>query len=449
MFSDTDLEGVLDRLAKSNELQAIQLAKYDFQPPKILLEKMANLHGLRAIHLSYWREDWSALTKIRSLQILHLSGAGTSGLLDNSPFMKAFCLQHKRASELQEWKRSGSERPFQLTKFSCSVVPDDKLCKSLLLEVHLENATSHFSQPLLGVLPRCRSIRSLGFTCVDTNKQVASLSEALLQSPFIHSLSLITSNSQLDFSSLPLSTLKSFYLAASNVAFESVSKALTKSKPNSLTNLELYELTGSFEPLARALLNCPSLTNLTITEESETTYRQILPVIQVLHHLPLTKLTLKLKEFEDEEMEALLAFLSRSAVQDLSLGTLFVDQLQLVADALPSLSCLQSFSFDTVGFAPCQHDSSHLALFSALSSSSLRSLTIRSCSFRLATLEACLDKIPKSQLTYLFLGRPFVFTEGSDGTDDTLDRQSLKKLLDWDTRFPKIKDRFCFFRCAF
>jgi hypothetical protein len=229
-------------------------------------------------------------------------------------------------------------------------------------------------------------------------------------------------------------------VVSENSSAESVAEALTKSKPKSLTNLELRELKGSFIPLASVLLDCPSLTTLSIS----TSDQDVLSVIQMLHRLPLAKLTLDLSKFSDESLECLLSFLSRSAVQDLRLGTLSPEQLQLVVDALPSLSCLQSLEFDTFGFRLCQHDSSHLALFSALARTSLRYLAVRFGSFRRSVLETCLDKISETQLTRVLL-ETVVYAEDFDATihDETYKKVDYRKLLDWNIRFPQIKDRFC------
>jgi hypothetical protein len=409
-----------------------------------VLEKMANLQGLRAVYLSNCSEDWSVLTKIRSLRLLTLSSC-EFGLLDCSPFMKVLSLEKESDGSpwLQEWKRSNSEHKFRLTKLRLSYAPSEKACQLIPLETHLEQLNVSPNKSLVDVLPRCRSIRFLDLDELDTDEQIASLSKALLLAPFIHSLTVGVS-SLLDLSSLPLSTLKSFKLTACNSTLASVSKALTTSKPKSLTSLELLQLKGSFEPLADALLECPSLTNLNIFE-LHSLGRDILSVVQKLRHLPLVKLSLELYSFTDESIECLLSFLSRSAVQDLILGTLSPKQLQLVADALPSLSCLQSLECDTFEFNLCQHESAHLALFSALTRSSLRSLAVRWSSFRLPVLEACLDKIPETQLTQFHLPYPKVYAEDFDPAihDENYKQVELGDPIDWNTRFPKFKDRFC------
>jgi hypothetical protein len=278
---------------------------------------------------------------------------------------------------------------------------------------------------------------------IDSNEQIASLSEALLLAPFIHSLTVGVS-SPLDLSSFPLSALKSFKLISNSSTFESVSEALTTSKPKSLTTLELLQLNGSFAPLASALLECPSLTNLTVSE-CHCSGRDFLPVVQMLHRLPLVKLSLALYSYTDESIEALLSFLSHSSVQDLKLGILSPKQLQLVADALPSLSCLQSLEFDTRRFSLCEHESSHLALFSALTRSSLRSLVVRFASFRRATFEACSNKIPETQLTQCYLSSAIIYADGFDPAihDIYYDKVDYCNILDWNIRFPLIKDKFC------
>jgi hypothetical protein len=122
-----------------------------------------------------------------------------------------------------------------------------------------------------------------------------------------------------------------------------------------------------------------------------------------------------------------------------------------LADDLPSFSSLQSLDYDTRGYEVAQHDSSHLALFSALSSSSLRFLIIRQCSFRATTLDACWKKVFESQLTYLQLANPFVFAEGSDPSILSYNNYEKLDLEDPDQRsmlFPQVNGRFCFVACT-
>jgi hypothetical protein len=228
---------------------------------------------------------------------------------------------------------------------------------------------------------------------------------------------------------------------------EAISEALVRSNPNSLKHLQLENLRGSFDPLSQALLSCPSLTSLNITERTEDDRpRNLLPVVQVLHRLPLVDLALHLNRLTDESIECLLSFLSHSAVQDLALGTITPTQLQLFADALPSLPSLQSLDFETFDFHRLEHESSFLSFFSALPKSSLRSLTLYWTYFRNATLKTCLNKIPESQLTSLrFLGVVYIYADGFDPAIHDRNSKMLdeKVFLEWNVRFPKIKDRFC------
>jgi hypothetical protein len=447
MFSDI-AEGVLDRLAKSIQLQAMTFSFRDYRSEKSkLLEKMTNLQGLRAVSLHHSLEDWSILTRLDSLRTLTLCNCRL-GLLDNSPFMEGLSREHDiEAVGLQEWKRSDSEHKFQLTKLRLYELIDHKICQLLPLETHLEMfgfLSGNWS--LLDELPSCQSIRSLEITNIRSNEDIAALSRALLLAPFVQSLTLETSppRNRHDFSSLPLSALKSFKLTAKGSTVESVSQALTNSKPNSLTSLELYYLRGSCEPLALAFSECPSLTHLSVHEEGPFDL-EILPLVRMLYRLPLVKLNLDLYHYDDESFEGLLSCLSRCAVQDCKLGTLTPKQLQMVADVLSSLSCLQSLEFDTVNFRLCAHESSQLPFFSALPRSSLRSLTFRFGSFRLPVFEACLSSIPATSLTQFHLPNPKVLAEGFDPTmhDNTYKQVELGDSIDWNTRFPTTKDKFC------
>jgi hypothetical protein len=216
-----------------------------------------------------------------------------------------------------------------------------------------------------------------------------------------------------------------------------------------LTHLSLSGVAESFDSLALALLECPSLTDLNIsnitTQERE---GDIWPVVQILHRLPLVKLTLVPRGFSDESIECVLSFLSQSSVQDLGLGPLTPHQLQLVVDALPSLPLLVNLRVGTSGFPRCEHEFSYLSLFSSLTKSPLRYLNITSGSFRIETLEKCLNNIPNTQLTKLRLVVPVVFAEGFDPNihnPRTYKKVTWQKLTGkWSVRFPNNKDRFCF-----
>jgi hypothetical protein len=423
MFGDQ--KGVLDRLSESTQLQTLHVSLPAFFRDSAVSEKIAKLDRLRGIFCS---GDWSGVTGIRSLRTLVLKDCQyRPRLLDNSPLFNSSSMY--KEDQLQEWKRCDSESPFYLTKLSIS---GRQSYESLSSEVDLEDLKVPLNTALLDVLPRCKSLRSLHLTRVSSDEQILSLSEALLLAPFLHSLSLEGTGRDLVLSSLPLGALHSARFSGS-FTLASVSEVITTSKPKSLTSLELGFFTGSVEPLTRALLACPSLTRLILANSGTD---DILPVVQILNRLPLVELTLELTKYSDESIECLLSFLSQSAVQDLKLGTLSPNQHQLLADALPSISSLQTLQLDTQGFGPSQHDSSHLALFSALRSSSLRSLTLRSCSFYLATFDSCLNKIPGTRLTEVIL-------EGLR-VHDTRQRMNLDKIvLEWNSRFPRIKDRFC------
>jgi hypothetical protein len=450
MFAD--MGGVLDRLTQSTQVQAVQGRMYGSRLSTPLLEKMVNLQGLRAIYLDVCCRGWSILTKIRSLRTLTLSSSQLD-LLDCSPFMKAFS-QQVDFVPLQEWERSDSGQLFQLTKLSLATSVGEKPCDLLPLETRLATLVTPFGKPLLDVLPRCRSIFSLEINSIRSNDEIASLSEALLLVPFIRSLTLDAAQDcrpNLSFSSLPLSSLQSFKLASFCSATKSLSAALATSKPKSLTTLEFADFIEKTDPLARALLECPSLTHLAITERYKYNRYVLQPFLEILPRLPLmlTKLVLSFYKFTDESIQCLLSFLSRSAVQDLTVGVLGPKHLQLLADTLPSLSRLQTLEFSTPDFCLAEHDSSHLALFTALTSSSLRSLTLCFCSFRLSTFEACLNKIPETQLTRFVAPFARVYADGFDEKihDLTYKTVRLDTLIDrdWNTRFPLIKDRLCLF----
>jgi hypothetical protein len=96
-------------------------------------------------------------------------------------------------------------------------------------------------------------------------------------------------------------------------------------------------------------------------------------------------------------------------------------------------------------FDLCEHGSSHLALFSALTSSSVRWLSLHSCSFHLSTLNACLNKIPDTQLTF-FSAKITVFSDDFEATvHSPNDKEVPLRYLPfvWSVRFPQHKDRFC------
>jgi hypothetical protein len=141
-----------------------------------------------------------------------------------------------------------------------------------------------------------------------------------------------------------------------------------------------------------------------------------------------------------------LSFLSHSAVQDLALDTITPTQLQLFADALPSLPSLQGLDFWTARFDRCEHESSLLSFFSALPKSSLRAIVWAWPYVRNSTLKTCLQMIPESQLTSLRItGDGNIYADGFDPAihDYTYKEVNEKAFLDWNAHFPKIKDRFC------
>jgi hypothetical protein len=176
----------------------------------------------------------------------------------------------------------------------------------------------------------------------------------------------------------------------------------------------------------------------------------LVPIVQVLHRLPLARLCLDFYKYTDESIESLLSFLSQSSsVQELKLGSPSPKQVLLIAAALPSLSSLQCLEFDTRKDSEleCEFDSTaHLALFSALPSSSLRSFALSFAYFFLDTFETCLDKLAEtSQLTRCRLQCLTVFPDRERPKGfSRRTTANLKKLrLDWTDRFPLLKDRFC------
>jgi hypothetical protein len=430
MFSEKIMESVIDRLTKSIYLQAVRcdgLSSNDEQSKRIL-RKIATFPSLRGVYLfGYWG-DWSVLTSNPSLSTLTLQSC-SKGLLDSSPLLKAL----DKRIYLQEWKRSESDKKFHLSFFGersriSQGFPSDLLLK----ETHLQALETPFSESLLGVLPLCRSITSLDINSIRTNEEMISFSKSLLQAPFIRSLSLVLKDPFIDLSSLPLSSLKSLTLKPSSPT-EAVCDALAKSKPHSLTCLDLqidFKSTDA-DPLARLLFECPSVTDLSLFLSRGPT-GDLLSVFQVLQRLQLASLTLQ-GGYTDEAIANLSSFLSQSALQDLKVGRLSPKQLQLVADALPS-SSLHSLWFS--GFSLCEDDSSYLALFSALSSSSLRFLFMMSCSFRSSTFKACLNLIPKTQLTRFYLYHFEVF-KSTDG-------ERVEVVTNWESF--RINDRHCIFK---
>jgi hypothetical protein len=415
VFPSSDVELVLEQLIQSTHLRPVHLGF----PTSTILKKLANLHGLRGILLYGYFHDWSALTKVRSLQTLTLHNSKCSQ--PDSPLFSA-----SWPHSLQEWQRT-EDGKFHLRKLRTSFEVDGRF---ILSEPHLQELDICYHPKL--ELPTDR-------TCPPRITLRIFHMASTLVPLCVHSLLFLDENFPFERWTLALSNLRS--LEVHGTTFKSVSQALTQSKPTFLTSLELHDLTGSFEPLAQALLECSALTNLVITEE-QWNGRDVLPLAQMLHALPLTKLTLNLYDVTDESIRCVL---SLTALQDLKLGTLSPNQLQLVADALPSLSSLHSLTFDTYDFTQCQHESAHLALFSALASSSLRSLTHWNGYFRFETLEACLNKILNTQLTQLLV-MGCVYADGFDPSlhDDSYPRVKSKVLqLDWHLRFPEAKDRFC------
>jgi hypothetical protein len=398
---------------------------------------MASLNRLRGINLSDCSEDLTALATISSLRVLNLEYSRV-GLRDCSPFLKAIS-RSDGSLYLQEWMRGNNERNFHLTKLWISRQLDEKACELLPLETHLQEFKADFNENLFRVLPRCSSIRSLSLPRGEETAE--GLAKALRCSPFVRSLALgVPTGSLPPFSALSLSELVSLKICGWHMI--ELDEALTRSKPKSLTTLELLQFEGSFKHLAHALLACPSLTNLRFYAPES--YEDISSVVQVLHRLPLfTSLTLNVNEFTNKSFQSFLSVLSQSAIRDLEIGHLSPKQLQLLADALSSMPLLESLEFGENGVF-CEHETARRALFSALASSSLRSLHIENASFSLSAFKACLSKIPATHLTY-FSMNCVVYEDGFDGNihEDTPQAEIRDELFDWNSLFPEIKDRFC------
>jgi hypothetical protein len=262
----------------------------------------------------------------------------------------------------------------------------------------------------------------------------------------MHSLSLHLGYVTLsDFSSLPLSTLRSLSLCG--LDSREFAEVLTRSNLENLTSLRL-ELQEDCDSFASVLLACPNLTDLAL--DCNDLMSEILPVVKVLPQLSsLTSLAIEQHTRTDVSFRCLLSFLSRSSIQELRLGNLSPKQEQLLADALPSLPSLFSLEFNAADTSFCQlpfsrltlFSSAHLALFSALTVCPLRRLTLRSG----AIFETCLDIIPDTQLTDLFLANTVVFADGFDPTKPSKNYKQVQSRIprDWTGRFPKIRDRFC------
>jgi hypothetical protein len=247
-------------------------------------------------------------------------------------------------------------------------------------------------------------------------------------------------------------------LACSNLStlefsvFQPIPEGLDESLRNlkHLTALRIHGIYSKLADWAPALHDLSSLTALSL----EMKERSLSPLVKHLPNLPLLKyLNLKNDEaLTDQSLFRLLEALPLRSIQELHLGrVLLPNDFQLVANALPSLTSLHLLSLTIRGQADnfrFDRQSALVSVFRALtrSGSSVKILRLKGLDFHCSVLATCLDLVPQTQLTDFSLDC-YLYPDDVDTTRYRQTRNSfvteLKGGISWDTRFPRLTERFC------
>jgi hypothetical protein len=433
-FPKAHQDSVLSLLSGSPQLQVVSVSHN-----RELLTNFPNLRGV--IAFGEYIQDWSVLDRVRSLDTVRLY-SGRWHRLDSSPFLGSL-VKNPQMQELKKVNQLGGV--CRLTRLHDP--PVDAKYECLPKETLLSELVDDYSLALVRALPHCPAIQTLRLTMETfTQSDLDALSTALLQTPSLQSLSIQVreDGGPLNFSNFPLSTLTSLEIKASCFDFlDSLSSALVASKPQSLTSLNLDTDSGSAEQLAEALRMCPSLTNLSIPDIDVT---EVL-VKEILCLPLLTSLSLSLPN--ERFTSSCFSDLSKIALQHLKLGPLSPHQIQLLADALPAFLSLRTLEMGGACIKRCFQDSCLVSLFESFTHSNVRCLTVECYTLTVGTLNACLNLIPNTQLTQFNLRISKVFVVDlkapeKDTNEDGYKPVDLpKSFFDWNSRFPKVVDRFC------
>jgi hypothetical protein len=205
-------------------------------------------------------------------------------------------------------------------------------------------------------------------------------------------------------------------------------------KAKFLSHLKLESLEDNLlELVSSSLRQCPSLTSLLLDVRN---CGNLIPFLRGLSSLHLRQLALtESRNLADEEIDAVFGL---STLRSLSFS-IAMSQFSVVANALLTVSPqLTRLVIDSV--PEPNHNESLLALFKALSSTSIRSLSIIECGFALDNLDDCLNLLPNTRLSFLSFRNCYLFNELENGRDFL---KYSRDQMDWTRRFPNIKDRFC------
>jgi hypothetical protein len=355
----------------------------------------------------------------------------------------------------QKWQRSSSDNKFYLRSFSgpdlpATVSTQDQIRLSdafkeeeHLEELHLHENSTHylFSSspppylPLLKILIPPVTRRALDFSTLLSS--FPSLQTLTLNFPTDPSLAQLVSISPppLDFRSL---TCTGF------VSMRQLSALLEPiiAKAKNFSHLDLRPNDSSLSFLCSALPRLSSLTSLCLNLRVCVDNRQ--QFFAVLPSLPLNKLVLKDSESLDEdEIEAVFAC---PTIRDLLIDVA-VEQFSFLAASLSSATQLTSLEVRDLQNCDSECSEGILEFFSALRHSSIRSLTLNGVGFMGDNLEDCLNLLPATKLSFLYFDS-CVVRENLAPPDEYTPVDRSEFVLDWNARFPNIRDRFCLIKAV-
>jgi hypothetical protein len=455
-----------------------------------------SLKQLRAVCITHSHDWWYELLSLPSLHTLLLRWCATFA---DPLLLSPLADSGRRRFEVQEWHRNVNDNntdgktPFRLVRFkeqakrergegslSLDFVCldhrefDDTLAEARFSQLKNESHLEKISVELTALthldskLPFCSSLRSfsleldLDSLSSDDDSKISSstwqnIAAFCKACPKLRSLDLDTvlaspgQNPLLDV--LPsLSSLRSLSLAGLLTA-DSLGIVEPCLKHLPLLHLGVFVDSSSLKPFAALLLTCPSLTSLHLStsssEEESIDYQPLFTTLRLLPSLSTFSLNPH-QDYTDECINSLLSTLKNSPQQQQSSsrieriqlnGLLSVPQLQLIAEALPSLtSSLKHLSLPSLEESDSKTFNKALStFFSNLPQTSLTSLYFQSLEMMTHTFETYVESVSRTKLTCFSIGSLLLYERR-----DTIDRRP-NSWLNWDYFFPKKSKRFCVF----
>jgi hypothetical protein len=392
-----------------------------------------------------------------SLALIDIQGLADSLAFVESP-SKFVALWSARSGRTwpsrQKWQRSSHDNKFHLRSFSGPDLPAtlftiDRTCivDALKEEEHLEvlelfpNATRHLSSAIPSLLLLKKLTIAVSYDTNDPLELHLLSSFPSLQTLFLD----IPNNTPLsDLTSIsPPLHLQHFSCENSlrNADFAILFDSFF-SKAKNFSHLELRVTDALLSLLSSALPRLSSLTSLCLRMYDCVDNRK--QFFAVLPSLPLRKLELQHRGSVSED--ELVAVFNCLTLRDL---TLEVDPrlFSTLADLLLSGSPLTSLQVGDAQQCESELSENLLNFFSALSSSSIRSLTLNGIGFMQDNLEDCLNLLPSTKLSFLCFDS-CVVRENLAPPREITPLHLTDMDIEWNTRFPEVTDRFCLIKVA-